>query len=209
MNKASLSREVQPGDQLFVFDFVENRTETLALVTAQLELQSSLEVAPQLVSVTGFVESPGQYPLTFGVTVGELVELSGGFTQEAFPLSAEITRYELDERKHQITRRISLDLTTAENGLDTILQSRDQLYIKQTPNWNERKSVTISGEVNFPGDYPIYRGDTITVLLERAGGLTEYAQPEASVFLRESLREREQQQLDRFRKRLELDVKGY
>ena len=83
---------------------------------------------------------------------------------------------------------------------------RDQLYIKQTPNWNSQKTVTISGEINFPGTYPIYRGDTITALLKRAGGLTEYAEPAATVFLRESLRLREQEQLDRFKKQLERDV---
>ncbi|MDF1644217.1 MAG: SLBB domain-containing protein [Pseudomonadales bacterium] len=202
----SLDRTVQRGDQLFVFDFVEDRAETLALISAQLSSQSSQKKAPQVVSISGFVRSPGDYPLTFGLTVGELVGLSGGFKEEAYSLSAEITRYEVNQAQHQVTRRIALDLTADQNGLNTILQSRDQLYIKQTPNWNQQKTVSIQGEVNFPGTYPIYKGDTITALLRRAGGLTEYAEPGAAVFLRENLREREQQQLDRFRKQLERDV---
>lgn len=206
LSGASLDRAVKPGDQLFVFDFVEDRAETLALISAQLHLQSSRKEIPQLVNISGFVQSPGDYPLTFGLTVGELVDFSGGFKEEAYSLSAEITRYEINEKQHQITRRIALDLTANQNGLDTILQSRDQLYIKQTPNWNQQKTVSIQGEVNFPGTYPIYKGDTITALLHRAGGLTEYAEPSATVFLRESLREREQRQLDRFKKQLERDV---
>ena len=202
----SLARSVQPGDQLFIFDYSEDRSATLALITAQLELQADRENKPQVVSVSGFVHSPGNYPVTFGLTVGELIAFSGGFKQQAHSLSAEITRYERDSKQHQITRRIALDLTSAEHGLNTILLPRDQLYIKQTPNWNEQKTVTIGGEVSFPGTYPIYKGDTITELLRRAGGLTEYADPAATVFLRENLRMREQQQLDRFKKQLERDV---
>lgn len=202
----SLDRKVQPRDQLFVFDHLEDRAKTLALIAAQLNLQANQKEVPQLVSISGFVRSPGDYPLTFGLTVGELVAFAGGFKEEAYSLSAEITRYEIDERRHQLTRRIALDLTSDQNGLETILQPRDQLYIKQTPNWNEQKTVSIRGEVNFPGTYPVYKGDTISALLSRAGGLTEYAEPSAAVFLRENLRVREQQQLDRFRKQLERDV---
>jgi len=60
--------------------------------------------------------------------------------------------------------------------------------------------------VNFPGTYPIYKGDTILDLLTRAGGLTDYADPKAAIFLRDDLRKREQQQIERLKKQLERDM---
>ena len=59
-----------------------------------------------------------------------------------------------------------------------------------------QESVTLKGEVRFPGSYAIRRGETLKSVVDRAGGLTPYAFPQGSVFTRESLRKREQEQLD-------------
>src|SRR5262249_20806992 len=65
---------------------------------------------------------------------------------------------------------------------------------------------TIQGEVRFPGVYTIKRGETLHSVLLRAGGLSDLAFPEGSIFLREELRQREQQQLDALATRMRSDI---
>src|SRR5690606_27242365 len=69
-------------------------------------------------------------------------------------------------------------------------------------DWTGQESVTLRGEVRFPGTYSIRRGETLRQVIERAGGLTALAFPEGSVFTRRDLRELEQEQLDRLADRL-------
>jgi protein involved in polysaccharide export with SLBB domain len=66
--------------------------------------------------------------------------------------------------------------------------------------------VEIKGDVRFPGVYPISRGEQLSKLLERAGGLTDMAFPQGAVFVRKDLREREQQRLQEMSRRLEADL---
>jgi protein involved in polysaccharide export with SLBB domain len=89
---------------------------------------------------------------------------------------------------------------------DIELKSYDALNIKEVPQWRELETVSIEGEVRFPGLYPIQRGETLRQVLQRAGGLTDLAFPNGAVFTREELRRREQQQLDRLGERLRRDL---
>ena len=59
------------------------------------------------------------------------------------------------------------------------------MSIKEVPQWAGREGVTLAGEVRFPGRYAIKRGETLKSVVERAGGLTEFAFPEGSVFTRD------------------------
>ena len=56
------------------------------------------------------------------------------------------------------------------------------------PNWTVTETVTLAGEVRAPGVYTITKEDTLASLIRRAGGLTDYADPRAAIFLREELR---------------------
>jgi len=206
LTQGDLGKVILPKDELILFGLNENRAETLAFVIDRLRQQVDKKEDLNLISVSGYVKSPGTYPLTPQMNVKGLIAFAGGFKEQAFGLSAEITRLDIDENQFQIFERLDLDLTAKEGGANTLLASRDQLYIKRIPNWNEKETVSIKGEVNFPGVYPIYKGDTISDLVSRAGGLTEYAEPYAAIFLREGLRKREQEQLQRFKRQLERDV---
>ena len=202
----SLERLVLPRDELIVFSMDENRTDTLKPIVEQLQSQADKKEKLKLVSISGYVKSPGMYPLLKEMTVEKLISLAGGYQEQAFAVAAEITRLKTDKDQYQQFKRLNLDLTTKKGGLATQLISRDQLFIKRIPNWNESERVTIQGEVNFPGAYPIHKGDTVLDLIQRAGGLNEYAEPKAAIFLREDLRKREQQQLARFKQQLKRDM---
>lgn len=204
-NKSSASNVLLSNrDQVLFFGLTGNqRQEILADVITKLEVQASPSDPLKTVSIAGNVRYPGSYPLTPNMTVGMLVDAAGGYTESAYNLEAEITRAILRENKFQETQRIEVNLAA---NTSVPLISRDQLYVKKVPNWSEYESVSIKGEVNFPGVYPIFKGDSISDLVERAGGFTEYADPMAAIFLRESLRLREEQQLKKYREQLEKDV---
>jgi len=77
------------------------------------------------------------------------------------------------------------------------LKSKDALNIFPIPNWSDERTVKLFGEVRFPGTYSIKRGETLENVLERAGGLTEYAAENGAIFTRESIRTKERAQLQK------------
>src|SRR5690606_42160204 len=80
---------------------------------------------------------------------------------------------------------------------------RSPLFPYTTLFRSEEASVTLRGEVKFPGTYAIRANETLSSVIERAGGLTSRAFPEGSVFTRQELREREREQLQTLARRLE------
>jgi len=78
--------------------------------------------------------------------------------------------------------------------------------VKQISLWGQRDQVTLLGQVRFPGVYTIREGETLKSVLLRAGGLTQYAFAEGSVFTRIDLKEREQEQLNMLAQRTQSDI---
>jgi protein involved in polysaccharide export with SLBB domain len=66
--------------------------------------------------------------------------------------------------------------------------------------------VRLEGEVKFPGEYPIERGEALRSVVERAGGLTPLAFAGGSVFTRETLKERERRQIEMLADRMQQDL---
>lgn len=199
---------LMPRDQLTVFDLESGRDGVIVPVLRDLKLQSSATQPMESVRVDGAVKVRGEYPLEQNMRVADLVRAGGGLDDAAFVASAELTRFRVigSERR---TETIEIDLAAALEGdaaANLPLQPFDALLIKETPEWREQEIVRIDGEVRFPGSYPIRRGESLRSVLERAGGLTSLASARAAVFTRESLREREQMQMDRLAERLQTDL---
>ncbi|MFO7800654.1 MAG: SLBB domain-containing protein, partial [Rhodohalobacter sp.] len=54
----------------------------------------------------------------------------------------------------------------------------DQIYVRTKPNYQTQQTVTIEGEVEFPGTYVLdSRNMRMSDLVEMAGGLSEFAYP--------------------------------
>lgn len=199
---------LMPRDQLTVFDLQAGRDGVIEPLLRDLKLQSSAAQPTESVRVSGAVKVRGEYPLEQNMRVSDLVRAGGGLDDSAFTASAELTRLRVigDERQ---TETIEIDLAAALKGdpaANLPLQAFDILLVKETPEWREQQVVRIEGEVRFPGEYPIRRGESLRSVLERAGGLTPFASPRAAVFTRESLRLREQVQIDHLTERLQKDL---
>jgi polysaccharide export outer membrane protein len=63
--------------------------------------------------------------------------------------------------------------------------------VRAIPDWNPSAIVTVSGEVRFPGQYRLERGERLADLVRRAGGFSENAFPEGAVLTRTSVAENE------------------
>lgn len=186
------------------FDALKQNTRRtlLAPVLLQLQQQSRLGLAPQIAEVFGEVKHPGRYPLTPRMSVSSLIEAAGGLTYNAFTINAELARTVIsskDERASIDVERIDLRKAIQGNTFDdAILVGRDRLNILEKPNVKLQSTVTLQGEVTFPGTYTVRQGETLGELLERAGGLTKFAHPQGAIFTREALRLQEQKLLNQY-----------
>ena len=80
-----------------------------------------------------------------------------------------------------------IDLNFDQSRQSATLADRDHIHVREIPNWSQSESVVVSGEVLFPGTYQIVRGERISDLIARAGGLTSQAAPRGAVFSRKAI----------------------
>ncbi|MBT2153388.1 SLBB domain-containing protein [Pseudoalteromonas tetraodonis] len=183
-----------------------SRNTLLAPIIKQLKRQASTQQAIQLVEVNGSVTYPGVYPLTVDAEAADLITAAGGLLESAYTKQAEITRMVNGDASNVEHINIDLAQVLSGNAQGLKLQSKDSLNIFTIPNWQENVKVTLKGELLFPGTYTIRRGETLTDLLNRAGGFTNFAEQKAAVFIRQSVKQQEQQQLARLATELRRDV---
>ncbi len=200
---------LEPRDRVTVFELGVARSAAIEAILREIELQATSDEPFAGVRVGGNVRAPGTYPLEPGMRLSRLVRAGGGLNPSAYGAAAELTRYSVGSDGERGTQLIDVDLAAALAGdpaADIELRPYDVLTIKEVPAWEERVEVEIAGEVRFPGRYPVRRGETLAAVLERAGGLTDLAFAEGSVFTRRFLQEREAKQLEMLRARLESDL---
>jgi protein involved in polysaccharide export with SLBB domain len=200
---------LQPLDQVIVFDQEGERSELITPILDELRLQARHdEPAPQ-VGIGGRVRAPGAYPLEANMRVSDLIRAGGYLDEAAYTVEAELSRYpgsgELERRTELVIVNLA-GVLAGDPTADLLLEPRDVLNIKEIPLWRELEVVEVTGEVRFPGTYPIRRGERLSSVMQRAGGLTDMAFPAGAVFLRQDLRQREQQQLAELAERLESEI---
>ncbi len=187
----------------------QSRAELIKEILDELKLQATNEHPVQAVSIGGRVHSPGEYPLEENMRISDLIRAAGKLKESAYVLDAEITRYKIVKGQYRVAQHLKVDLAgiiAGNRDADLELQSHDHLIIKDVPRWSESEKIEIVGEVKFPGIYTVRRGETLSSVLRRAGGVTELAFVDGAVFMREELREREQKQMDALAARLESDI---
>jgi protein involved in polysaccharide export with SLBB domain len=201
--------ELAPRDRVYVFDLESGRDRVIEPLLRELRLQAQFDEPTREVSVAGRIKVPGKYPHEPGMRVTDLLRAGGNLDESAYGLQAELTRYAIVDGEARKAELIEIDLQRVLSGDATAnipLQPFDYLVIKGLPLWAATEEVEIQGEVKFPGRYPIHRGETLRSVMERAGGLTDFAFEEGAVFTRLELKERERKQLDTLANRMQSDL---
>ena len=127
-----------------------------------------------MVEVKGAVFRPGMYQLGDKVTgIRSLIKMASGLTEEAM-ISRAVMRRMKPNRTQEV---ISVDIEAIMNGTaaDVPLQNEDVLFIPTLAAHQNLRTLTIDGEVIFPGTYEYAENMTIEDLILQAGGLTDAA----------------------------------
>ena len=166
------------------------------------------EVDAPKVTIQGEVLRPSTYPLSKGMSAAQLVRIAGGFKRDALLESADLTSYGVLNGNRIIgslaTVRIGAAVAETDASADVPLKPGDILTIHQITGWNEiGESVTIEGQVRFPGTYGFQEGERLSSVLRRAGGFRETAYPAGAVLVREQVRELEQKSREELIRQIE------
>jgi polysaccharide export outer membrane protein len=144
------------------------------------------------------VYETNEYRLVPEMRVHDLIDTAGGLQKNAYLRKAEITRRHISQ-DGVATETIEIDLEKALAGdqeNDILLHDYDHLVIRPIPNLQMGLTAEIAGEVRFPGIYPIQKQETLSSLIERAGGYTELAYLPGAVFTRESAMEIQRRRME-------------
>ena len=127
-----------------------------------------------MVEVKGAVFRPGMYQLGGNITtVRSLIESADGLTEDAFTNRGVIHRMKED----RTLKVISVDVQGILDGkiADITLKNEDVLFIPSKSERQENRTVTIHGEVLYPGVYKYADNETLEDFVLQAGGLKESA----------------------------------
>jgi protein involved in polysaccharide export with SLBB domain len=162
------------------------------------------------VKVNGEVQRPGQYRLSNNMTVRDLLMEAGNLKITAYLKNAEINRTKrTGEAASSFPITINLEEAIKGNPrFNLALLPLDELTVRKIPNWSDEtdRYVSLLGEVKFPGIYPIYKGEKISAIIERAGGFTDKAYLRGTKFTRITVQEDQQKRLEEVVSRTEQDI---
>lgn len=163
------------GSHFSVFNVEEFDMASFKLMDGDaVEVEGFLERYENMVEVTGAVFRPGKYQLGGDInSVKSLVEHADGLMEDAFTAHAVLNRMKQDRTREVISVDIQgiMDGTVA----DIPLQNEDMLFIPtQTERVSER-TLTITGEVMWPGTYEYADNMSLEDFILQAGGLTDAA----------------------------------
>lgn len=125
------------------------------------------------VTISGAVFRPGQFELTKGMTLSQLLKKAGGIKEDAFTERGNIIRLKPDNSKEQLSFNV-LGVLNAPSS-DIPLNREDSVVIPSRLDLHAKYKVTIKGEVRKPGEFAFADSMSVADLIIRAGGFTEGA----------------------------------
>jgi len=134
--------------------------------------------------------------------------MAGGFKRDALLEKADLTSYNVNDGNRIVESLASVPIGAVVAGrdpnADIPLKPGDTLTIHQITGWNDiGESITIDGQVRFPGNYGFHDGERLSSVLRRAGGLLSTAYPMGAVLIRIQVRELEQKSREELIRQIE------
>ncbi len=170
----------------------------------------------QFVEVFGEVRKPGKFVKYGGMSLQDLLYLSGGLKQ-----SAEYGRLEISSivnidsaqqglkptrtivQSYSILPNLQIDSASAR----VMLKPYDQIFVRKNPTFEFQQNIELRGLVKYPGLYPrLDKYEPLSSYIERAGGVKENANLEGAMLLR--LKSEEQRELPVDSTKIKLDSNG-
>jgi len=154
--------------------------------------KSLTEPTNKKVSIFGYVNGSGTFPLQKNMFVEDVILLAGGFTFSADQTVAIVNRQEIDPVNERLIEKFEVSLDkdyllglkdTPDNGF--VLSHKDMITIKKQEGYLEAERISVTGEVVFPQSIILeFRNSSLKDILDACDGLTKYANLDASYLIR-------------------------
>lgn len=163
------------------------RKNDVLYIPSIFELQEDYTIA-----VRGAIGHPGVYKYVDNMTLEDLIVQSGGLLESASTVKVDVARRVKNPKSTTVGNMRAETFTfTLKDGLVTggepgfVLKPFDEIYVRRSPGYQEQQNVRVNGEIMFDGEYAIAKkGERLSDLVKKAGGLTPEAYPEGARLIR-------------------------
>ncbi len=150
----------------------------IIVISSVRELEDQGEV-----TINGMVTNPGDYPFAEGLTVEDLIVMSGGLLQGASTARVDVSRRIIDPTSLKPTNQTAQtfsfalkDGLTLKGDTEFRLKPYDIVQVRQSPGYQTQRLINVTGEVLFSGEYALQRkNERLSDIINRAGGVTDGA----------------------------------
>ncbi len=153
----------------------------------------------RFVKVEGAVNKPRELSYMENMTVEDAISLAGGLSNGADPSVIEVFRETNDGNIEKLSQtfKVSSNNELKSEGEAMVLQPNDVVSVRYIKGFTPLQTVSVMGEVLYPGIYSIQsKNEHISDLLERVGGFTPFAYKEGATLVRKKTEEGEIKQED-------------
>lgn len=156
-----------------------------ALVDGDMVFVPRKHITEHFIRIAGAVTLPNAYEYVDGDRLLDAIAVAQGLTPLADSSFIELVRIDANSRQ-RATRTLDLRKVLSGNQPNVLLERGDRVVVHQFVVLNKDYTVTIDGEVRYPGVYPITKNTTkLSDAIEMAGGFTEDAFVKGSTVIRE------------------------
>ena len=162
------------------------------------------KITNKFIQIKGFVKQPDRYRYSSNMTLEDAIVKAKGFREGAYLEEVDVYRpidykgstdkpihYEqinvplLEHELENISYSVADTMRALQKAREVHLQHRDVIRIYKDPDFEAGKTVSITGEVYFPGEYLLVKdNETLYDLVERAGGISRNAYLGGAKFIR-------------------------
>jgi protein involved in polysaccharide export with SLBB domain len=146
------------------------------------------------VTINGAVRKPGTFKYADSLSLEALIVKAGSFAQGGSPIRIEVARRIDNADRMSKSSKVALVFTTdvdpnlKKQNVDFILHPYDIVSVYSLPGYEKQRTITIEGEVQYPGPYTLQQKDEkISDVIKRAGGITAFADPDGATLKRNYL----------------------
>ncbi|CBH23605.1 Capsule polysaccharide export system periplasmic protein [Salinibacter ruber M8] len=166
-------RELRPEDEIRVYPATVGRLEE------------------KFVRISGAVQDAGRYAFRDNMTLKDAILQANGFGEGASLREVEITRM-VEKKDESGQRASSISVPLVKRDIDPKdvnfsvqdtaraleaaenfdLQHRDRIFVRESPSFQPQETVSVEGEVRYPGEYTILQdNERLSSVIQRAGGV--------------------------------------
>ena len=200
LGRADLFRVSNDGDEERVIPFhLGDALKGEGMADRTLRPEDEIRIYPatvqrldeQFVRISGAVQDTGRYAYRDNMTLKDAILQANGFTEGASLQQVTVTRMvEREEREGRRASTIEVPLLdrdvdpknvnfsvrdtarALQAAEDFALQHRDRIFIRQNPAFQPQQTVSVQGEVQYPGEYTLLRdNERLSSVIQRAGGI--------------------------------------